>query len=209
MTLADLQRIERDHVMGTYARHPVEFVRGAGTRLWDDRGTEYLDFLTGIAVAQIGHCHPALVEALGEQAARLMHVSNLFYTEPAMRLARRLSERSLGGKVFLANSGAEATEVGLKLSRLAGKRSLIAMHNGFHGKTLGALSATARPVFQHPFHPLLPDVSHVPFGDAGALATTLASLGGEACVIVEPVQGEAGVRIPDRGFLRGVSRVWR
>src|SRR3954468_4214435 len=117
--LADLQSLERDFVMGPYARQPVEFVRGEGCRLWDADGAEYLDFLAGISVAQIGHCHPALVEAIREQAGRLMHVGNLYYTEPGMRLAKRLSESSLGGKVFFCNSGAEAIECALKLARRA------------------------------------------------------------------------------------------
>ena len=105
MTLGELQALERDYVMPTYARAPVEFVRGEGTRLWDADGEEYLDFLTGISVSQLGHCHPAVVDALAEQAGRLIHVGNLYYTEPAMRLARRLSERSLGGKVFFSDLG--------------------------------------------------------------------------------------------------------
>ena len=108
MSLADLQALERDYLMPTYARAPVEFVRGEGARLWDDEGNEYLDFLYGISVTSVGHCHPEVVRAVGEQAARLNHVGNLFYTEPAIRLAARLSERSLGGGVFFSNSGAEA-----------------------------------------------------------------------------------------------------
>ena len=110
MALEQLQSTERRAVMGTYVRNPVEFVRGEGTRLWDDEGEEYLDFLAGISVAQLGHCHPAVVEAVREQAGRLMHVGNLYYTEPGMRLAGLLSEHSLGGKVFLCNSGTEAIE---------------------------------------------------------------------------------------------------
>ena len=117
MSLADLQRLEAQAVIGTYARNPVEFVRGEGTRLWDDAGDEYLDFLAGISVVQIGHCHPELVKAVREQAGRLMHVGNLFYTEPGIRLAQRLSERGLGGKAFLCNSGTEAIECALKLAR--------------------------------------------------------------------------------------------
>ena len=117
MALAELQALEREAVMGTYARQPVEFVRGEGTRLWDDEGNEYLDFLSGISVTQLGHCHPRVVEAVREQAGRLMHVGNLFYTEPAMRLARAAGGASLGGKVFFCNSGAEAIECAIKLAR--------------------------------------------------------------------------------------------
>ena len=119
MTLAALQELERTSVAPSYARQPVEFVRGEGTRLWDDEGNEYLDFLCGIGVTSVGHCHPAVVAAVRDQVGRLMHVSNLFYTEPAMRLARRLSESSLGGKVYFCNSGAEAIEAALKLARKA------------------------------------------------------------------------------------------
>jgi len=122
MTLAELQELEREAVMATYARNPVEFVRGEGTRLWDDEGNEYLDFLTGISVAQLGHCHPRVVDAVREQAGRLMHVGNLFYTEPGMRLAKRLAELSLGGRVFLCNSGAEAIECAIKLARKRRRR---------------------------------------------------------------------------------------
>ena len=117
MSLSQLQALESEHVVPTYARAPVEFVRGDGARLWDDEGHEYLDFLCGISVTNVGHCHPDVVRAVSEQVARLDHVGNLFYTEPAMRLARRLSERSLGGKVFFTNSGAEAIECAIKLAR--------------------------------------------------------------------------------------------
>ena len=113
MTLSDLQQLERDHQVPAYARLGVEFVRGEGARLWDDEGNEYLDFLSGISVTSVGHCHPKVVEAIREQAGRLTHTTNLFYTDPPMRLAARLSQRSLGGKVFFTNSGAEAIERGV------------------------------------------------------------------------------------------------
>ncbi|TMM10346.1 MAG: aminotransferase class III-fold pyridoxal phosphate-dependent enzyme, partial [Actinobacteria bacterium] len=143
--------------MPTYARAPVEFVRGEGTRLWDAEGEEYLDFLTGISVSQLGHCHPAVVDALAEQAGRLIHVGNLYYTEPAMRLARRLSERSLGGKVFFANSGAEAVECAIKLARKRRRGGeIVVLTGGFHGRTMGALSATPQEAKQEPFAPLVP-----------------------------------------------------
>src|ERR1039458_5985065 len=122
MTLSELQELERTSVMGSYARFPVEFVRGEGSRLWDVEGNEYLDFLCGISVTNLGHCHPRVVEAVREQVGRLMHTSNLFYTEPAMRLAECLSESSLGGKVYFCNSGAEASEAAIKLARKARAR---------------------------------------------------------------------------------------
>jgi acetylornithine/N-succinyldiaminopimelate aminotransferase len=154
VALAALQQLEREAVMGTYARNPVEFVRGEGTRLWDDEGNEYLDFLSGISVTQLGHCPPAVVEAVREQAGRLMHVGNLFYTEPAMRLAKRLSDGSLGGKVFLCNSGAEAIECAIKLARRRRPGGgFVVLEGGFHGRTMGALSATPQEAKQAPFAP--------------------------------------------------------
>jgi acetylornithine/N-succinyldiaminopimelate aminotransferase len=192
MTLSELQALERDFVMSTYARHPVEFVRGEGCTLWDAEGEEYLDFLAGVAVVQIGHCHPALVEAVTEQAGRLMHVSNLFYTEPAMRLAERLSLASLGGKVFFSNSGAEASECAIKLAR---KRrpggDFVVLEGAFHGRTMGALSATPQEEKQAPFAPLVPGFRVVPREDAGALRAAVGD--GTAAVMIEPIQGEAGI----------------
>jgi predicted acetylornithine/succinylornithine family transaminase len=178
--------------MGTYARNPVEFVRGEGTRLWDAEGNEYLDFLAGISVVQIGHCHPALVEAVTEQASRLMHVGNLYYTEPAIRLAARLSELALGGKAFLCNSGAEAVECALKLARRhRSGGGFVVMEGGFHGRTMGALSATPQEAKQAPFAPLVPGFTVVPRDDAGALAAAVGP--GTAAVLLEPIQGEGGI----------------
>ena len=178
--------------MATYLRNPVEFVRGEGTRLWDDEGNEYLDFLTGISVAQLGHCHPAVVEAVRDQAGRLMHVGNLFYTEPGIRLAKRLADVSLGGRVFLCNSGAEAIECALKLAR---KRrtggDFVVMEGGFHGRTMGALSATPQESKQAPFAPLVPGFKVVPRNDAAALAGAVT--GDTAAVLLEPIQGESGI----------------
>ena len=190
--LADLQALERDWVMGTYVRQPVEFVRGEGCRLWDAEGNEYLDFLAGISVVQIGHCHPALVEAIREQAGRLMHVTNLFYTEPAMRLAKRLAESSLGGKVFFCNSGAEANECAIKLARRhrsAGE--IVVLTDGFHGRTYGALSATPQETKQAPFAPLVPGFKVVHRDDAAGLAEAVSDK--TAAVFIEPVQGESGI----------------
>ena len=178
--------------MGTYARNPVEFVRGEGTRLWDSEGNEYLDFLAGISVVQIGHCHPALVEAVTEQAGRLMHAGNLFYTEPAMRLAAHLAEVSLGGKVFLSNSGAEAVECALKLARRRRPGGgFVVAEGGFHGRTMGALSATPQEAKQAPFAPLVPGFAAVPREDPEALAAAVSAQ--TAAVVLEPVQGESGI----------------
>jgi predicted acetylornithine/succinylornithine family transaminase len=187
--------------MGTYARNPVEFVRGEGTRLWDDEGNEYLDFLAGISVVQIGHCHPELVSAVTEQAGRLMHVGNLFYTEPGIRLAQRLSERGLGGTAFLCNSGAEAIECALKLARRrrAGG-NFVVMEGGFHGRTMGALSATPQESKQAPFAPLVPGFEVVGCDDAAALEAAVD--GDTAAVLLEPIQGESGIHPLSEDTLR-------
>ena len=178
--------------MPTYARLPVEFVRGEGTRLWDDEGNEYLDFLAGLAVTQVGHCHPALVEAVREQAERLIHVSNFFYTEPAMRLSQRLAEGSIGGKVFLGNSGAEANECAIKLARKRRREgSFVVLEGGFHGRTMGALSATPQEQKQAPFAPLVPGFRAIPRNDPAALSVAVDE--STAAVVLEPVQGEGGV----------------
>jgi predicted acetylornithine/succinylornithine family transaminase len=194
--LAQLQRLEAAHAMPTYARFPVEFVRGEGVRLWDDEGNEYLDFLAGISVVNVGHCHPDVVRAVTEQAARLTHTTNLFYNEPAMRLAERLSRRSLGGKVFFANSGAEAIEAALKLVRKARPGGeIVVVEGAFHGRTYGALSATPQESKQAPFAPLVPGFVVVP-KDVDALRAGVTDR--TAAVLLEPVQGETGVwPLPD------------
>ena len=183
-------------MMGTYVRQPVEFVRGAGTRLWDSDGNEYLDFLSGISVTQLGHCHPRVVEAVRDQAGRLMHVGNLFYTEPAMRLARRLADASLGGKVFFCNSGAEAIECAIKLARRRkpGGRFVV-LEGAFHGRTMGALSATPQETKQAPFAPLVPGFSVAARGGPLPMGDDVAA------VIIEPVQGEGGIHPVDPEFL--------
>ncbi|HTR72424.1 MAG TPA: aspartate aminotransferase family protein [Solirubrobacteraceae bacterium] len=193
MSLAELQRLEQDRVMATYARLPVQFVRGEGASLWDEQGNEYLDFLCGISVTNIGHCHPRVVAAVREQAGRLMHVSNLFYTEPAMRLAERLSESSLGGKVFFCNSGAEANEAAIKLARKARTGGdVVVVYGAFHGRTYGALSATPQESKQAPFAPLVPGFRAVePEPEAIAEAVDERT----AAVILEPIQGESGVHV--------------
>ena len=186
--------------MDTYARYPVEFVRGAGTRLWDDEGNEYLDFLCGISVSLLGHCHPNVVEAVCDQAGRLIHVGNLFHTEPPRRLAERLAELSLGGKVFFTNSGAEAIECALKLAR---KRrtggEFVVLERGFHGRTYGALSATPQEAKQAPFAPLVPGFLAVTADDPDALAAAVSER--TAAVIVEAVQGEGGIHPLESGLL--------
>ena len=193
-TLAELQELERRYAIATYVRNPVQFVRGSGARLWDDDGNEYLDFLAGISVLNVGHCHPRVVEAVRDQVGRLTHVTNLYYTEPALRLSRALSESSLGGKVFLTNSGAEAIEAAIKLARRArpgGK--VVVLEDAFHGRTYGALSATPQESKQAPFAPLVPGFVVVPEGSrrAGARRSTTQT----AAVLLEPIQGETGIHV--------------
>jgi len=187
-------------LIGNYARYPVEFVAGSGCTLTDATGEEYLDLLAGIAVCNTGHCHPHVVAAVREQAGRLMHVSNLFYTSPNVRLAERLSAASLGGAVFFCNSGAEANEAAIKLARKRrrGGRFLVA-HGGFHGRTYGALSATPQESKQAPFAPLVPGFTALA-ADAIAAAVT----DDVAAVIVEAVQGESGVHVLPHEVLRDI-----
>ena len=168
MSLSELQALEREHLVPAYARMPVQFVRGEGSRLYDDAGTEYLDCQTGLAVTSLGHGHPAVVEAIREQAGQLIHVGNLFYTDPGVRLAKRLAEGSLGGKVHFANSGTEANEAALKIARKARQGGdVISVHRGFHGRTYGSLSATPQEAKQAPFAPLVPGFHAVaPTADA-------------------------------------------
>jgi predicted acetylornithine/succinylornithine family transaminase len=200
VSLSELQEIERDSVIPSYQRMPVEFVRGEGARLWDADGNEYLDFLCGISVTNVGHCHPRVVEAVREQAGRLMHTSNLFYTEPAMRLAARLSASSLGGKVFFCNSGAEANEAAIKLVRKARRGGdVVVLHGAFHGRTYGALSATPQESKQAPFAPLVPGFRAVePTPEALAEAVDERT----AAVLLEPIQGESGVHVLGEDVLR-------
>ncbi len=198
-TLAELQALERDHAIPTYVRNPVQFVRGAGCRLWDDEGHEYLDFLAGISVLNVGHCHPRVVAAVQEQAAQLTHVTNLYYTEPALALSAALARSSLGGKVFLTNSGAEAIEAALKLVRRArpGGR-VVVLNGGFHGRTFGALSATPQESKQAPFAPLVPGFVAVPH-DPAALERAVDEE--TAAVLLEPIQGESGIYVLDEELL--------
>ncbi len=192
-----LRDLEQRYVMQTYARAPVDFVRGEGTRLWDSEGREYLDFLAGISVCSVGHCHPVVVDAVREQAGRLMHVSNLFYTEPMVRLAERLSGSSLGGRAFFANSGAEANECAIKLARKhahgrgVGEPEIVSFEGDFHGRTYGALSATPAMARKAEFAPMLPGFRSVPRSDADALRAAVGP--STAAVLIEPIQGEAGV----------------
>lgn len=194
MTISDA------HLTPNYARLPVEWVRGEGASLWDAGGTEHLDFQTGLAVNSLGHCHPAVVAAIREQAGSLIHVGNLFYTAPMVALAERLSDVGLGGKVFFTNSGAEAVEAALKLARKARRGGgIVSVHRGFHGRTYGALSATPQEDKQAPFAPLVPGFVAV----EPTAAALRAAIGPDtAAVILEPIQGESGVFVLGDDVLR-------
>ena len=200
--------------MGNYARFPVAFVRGEGTRLYDVAGKEYLDFLGGIAVALIGHSHPGVARAIAQQAGTLLHVSNLFHVPVQAEVGRLLSESTTGGKVFFCNSGTEANEAAIKLVRkwaadrgTGGGRVIVVAEGAFHGRTYGSLSATPQPKFHAGFDPMLPGFRTVPYGDLDALA---AALSPEVCAfLVEPIQGESGVRVPPPGYLEGAARICR
>jgi acetylornithine/N-succinyldiaminopimelate aminotransferase len=199
MKVAELQELESRWVMQTYPRAPVEFVRGEGARLWDSDGKEYLDFLAGISVCSVGHCHPAVVEAVREQVGTLTHTSNLYLTEGGVRLAERLCESSLGGKAFLCNSGTEANECAIKLVRkhahLRGisKPEIVVLEGAFHGRTMGSLSATPGLSTTESFAPYLPGFPAVPRDSVDALRAAVDDR--TAAVMLEPVQGETGVHV--------------
>jgi predicted acetylornithine/succinylornithine family transaminase len=204
-TLSELQELERRYAIPAYTRSTVQFVRGSGARLWDEDGSEYLDFLAGISVLNVGHCHPRVVEAVCEQATQLTHATNLYYTEPALRLSSVLSESSLGGKVFLTNSGAEAIEAALKLARRARPRGkIVVLEDAFHGRTYGALSATPQESKQAPFAPLVPGFVVVP-KDPHALAAAVDSE--TAAVLLEPIQGESGIQVLSDELLAAAREV--
>jgi predicted acetylornithine/succinylornithine family transaminase len=197
-------------VIGNYTRYPVCLVRGEGSHVWDAEGNRYLDFFPGWGCGILGHCPPRVVEAVREQVGTLIHVPNTWYTEPQVALAEALAERTgWGGQCFFCNSGAEANEAAIKLARLngkpKGKYKIVTMTNSFHGRTMGALSATAQPKYHDGVGPMLPGFLYAPFGDLDA-ATKL--IDAETCaVMVEPIQGEGGVNLPPAGYLEGLRKL--
>lgn len=203
--LADSQKF----LMNTYGRQPLVLVKGRGARVFDSDGREYIDFVSGVAVCNLGHCHPRVVVALQKQAQRLMHVSNHYHNEPQINLAKLLVEHSFADKVFFCNSGTEAVEAAIKLARRYGREVLkqdryeiITMRGSFHGRTLGALAATAQEKFQKGFEPALPGFHYVPFDDLEAVEQ---AVNDHTCaVLVEPVQGEGGVNVPSAEYLKGL-----
>jgi acetylornithine aminotransferase len=195
-------------LMNTFGPPKLVLTRGEGAHVWDADGKEYVDLLGGIAVNALGHGHPALVAAVTEQLQTLGHISNFFTSPPQVELAERLVALAGGpGKVFFTNSGTEANETALKLTRRTGRTHLVAAVGSFHGRTMGALALTAKAAYREPFEPLPGDVTFVPYGDADALAAAVTDE--TAAVVLEPVQGEAGVVVPPRDYLAQARRITR
>jgi acetylornithine/N-succinyldiaminopimelate aminotransferase len=196
----------------TYKRFPIVITKGKGCNLWDTEGKKYIDFVSGIAVCNLGHAHPKVSEALSKQADLLLHVSNLYYTEPQTELASLLTENSFADRVFFCNSGAEANEAAIKLARKYFKDKgeseryrIITMEKSFHGRTMATLSATGQDKIRKGFEPILEGFDYIPFNDIGALRK---SIGSSTCaVLLEPIQGEGGVRCPDPDYLKAVRRL--
>ena len=195
-----------------YGRTPILLVRGEGVRVWDSDGREYLDFTAGIAVTSLGHCHPVVTGAIREAAATLLHTSNIFHAAPQIHLAKLLVENSFADRVFFCNSGAEANEAALKLARKYGKErgasdryEVISTRNSFHGRTLATVTATGQEKYQHGFEPLMPGFKHVPYNDLRAMERALDNR--TAAILVEPIQGEGGVHVPDDDYLPGLRKL--
>ena len=211
MAKQDWVELEKKYFLPTSKRLNVTLVRGEGTKVWDNDGREYLDFLAGIAAVSLGHCHPEVVSAINRQAGQLMHTSNYYYTIPQVKLAQLLCDNSGLDKVFFCNSGAEAVEGCIKIARKWGKdrrdgaHEIIVAEGAFHGRTMATVTASANEKYRAPFTPLLEGFVRVPFNDAEAIKR--ATTGRTAAVLLEPVQGEGGVNVPDDGYLPAV-RAW-
>jgi predicted acetylornithine/succinylornithine family transaminase len=206
-----VQSLTDQYVTHTYARFPIALVKGAGTRVWDADGKVYLDFVAGIAVNSLGHCHPAVVRAIEEQARTLMHVSNLYYIEPQARLARELCSHSFADRVFFCNSGAEANEAAIKLARRygserhRGKYEIITALNSFHGRTLATLTATGQEKIRLGFDPLPTGFRYVPYNNLDAVADAVGER--TVAVLIEPIQGEGGIVVPSVEYMRGLRKL--
>lgn len=205
-----IQKAHR-YLMATYRRAPVVFVKGRGCRVYDEEGREYLDFVAGLGVNNLGHCHHAVTVAIQKQAQRLLHTSNLYYTQPQVELARLLVEHSFADQVFFCNSGAEANEAAIKLARRygwergGGRYEIITTHRSFHGRTLATLTATGQEKVRKGFDPLVPGFVQVPYNDVKAVEAAITPK--TIAVMVEPIQGEGGVIVPDPAYLRELRRL--
>ncbi|QEG34267.1 aspartate aminotransferase family protein [Bythopirellula goksoeyrii] len=197
-----------EYVIPNYGRYPLSLVRGEGSHVWDDQGTRYLDFFPGWGCNLLGHCPAPVVKAVQEQAARLIHVPNSWYMEAQGQWAKLLSDRSFGGQAFFCNSGTEANEAAIKLARLhsaPSKYKIISFEGSFHGRTYASVTATAQPKYHEGIGPLLPGFVYAPFGDLDAVAAKIDDE--TAAILVEPIQGEGGIRIPPEGFLSGLRKL--
>ena len=211
-TNEDITRLTSQFVANTYGRTPITLVRGKGARVWDKSGNSYLDFVTGLAVDNLGHCHPAVVQAIRKQAGQLIHVSNLYHIEPQSLLAKELATVSFADKFFFCNSGTEANEAAIKLVRryahdcgFKNKIDIITMKNSFHGRTMGSLSATGQSNFQKGFKPLLPGFKYVPFNNIEALEKVISK---KTCaILIEPIQGEGGVNLAEKNYLKALRKI--
>jgi acetylornithine/N-succinyldiaminopimelate aminotransferase len=208
----DVAKLTENYVAHTYARYPIALVRGKGARVWDADGKEYLDFLAGIAVNSLGHCHPAIVRAIQQQARKLIHVSNLYHILPQSELARELCRHSFADRVFFCNSGAEANEAAIKLARRYGgehsngKYEILSTHNSFHGRTLATLTATGQEKVRAGYDPLPAGFRQIPFNDLRAAEEAIdeqKTVG----ILVEPIQAEGGINVPDENYFRGLREL--
>ncbi len=211
MNTAEIQALNDQYVINTYGARKLAITRGEGITLWDADGKEYLDCFAGIAVCNLGHCHPAVTEAIREQAGKLIHVSNLYYIEPQVNLAERLSKQCFAQKWFFCNGGAEANEAAIKLARRywaqkgTPKPGIVTAEQSFHGRTLATITATGQPKYRQGFEPMMPGFSYVQFNDIAALENAITPEVG--AVLIEPIQGEGGVRMPVEGYLRAVREL--
>ena len=209
MTTAEIKAMATQYIMNTYGDRQLAFIKGEGAYVWDAEGKKYLDFLSGIAVNGLGHCHPRVVEAIRNQAETLLHISNLYYIQPQAKLAKILVENGELDQCFFCNSGAEANEAAIKIARKFVKDSgrpdafeIITMEQSFHGRTIATITASAQPKYHQGFEPMLPGFVYVPFNDLGAVADTISE---KTCaILVEPIQSEGGVNVPGEDYLQGL-----